>query len=70
MIMQSMALWTKAVAAEKIGEIDMAMDAYSKCIYLDYGKGSNGWFWNPSELSKGLKDNYMQYGRSLNYVEK
>ena len=45
-----MALWTKAVAAEKIGKIDMAMDAYSKCIYLDYGRAwdPNGWFWNPS----------------------
>ena len=45
-----MALWTKAVAAEKIGEIDMAKDAYSKCIYLDYGRAwdPNGWFWNPS----------------------
>ena len=47
----SMALWTKAVAAEKIGEIDLAMDAYAKCIYLDYGRAwdPGGWFWNPSE---------------------
>jgi tetratricopeptide (TPR) repeat protein len=47
----SMALWTKAVSAEKLGEIDIAMDAYAKCIYLDYGRAwdPNGWFWNPSE---------------------
>jgi hypothetical protein len=46
----SMALWAKAVSAEKIGEIKIAMDAYSKCIYLDYGRAwdPNGWFWNPS----------------------
>ena len=47
----SMALWTKAVAAEKIGKIDAAMDAYAKCIYLAYGRAwdPGGWFWNPSE---------------------
>ena len=46
----SMALWTKAVSAEKLGEIEIAMDAYSKCIYLDYGRAwdPEGWFWSPS----------------------
>ncbi len=44
-------LWTKAVSAEKLGKIDTAMDAYAKCIYLDYGRAwdPGGWFWNPSE---------------------
>jgi tetratricopeptide (TPR) repeat protein len=56
----SMALWAKAVSAEKIGDIDIAMDAYSKCIYLDYGRAwdPNGWFWSPSadcaKRGKGL----------------
>ena len=46
----SMALWTKAVSAEQLGEIEIAMDAYSKCIYLDYGRvwDPEGWFWSPS----------------------
>ena len=31
-------------------ETDIAIDAYSKCIYLDYGRAwdPNGWFWSPS----------------------
>jgi|TARA_B100001093_G_C26477136_1_gene863186 tetratricopeptide (TPR) repeat protein len=47
----SMALWSKARSAEKLGKKDVAMDAYSKCIFLEYGRAwdPKGWFWNPSK---------------------
>ena len=46
----AMALWAKAVAHEKLGEIELAKKAYSQCIFLAHGRAwdPKGWFWNPA----------------------
>lgn len=46
----SMALWAKARSLEEIGNIDLAKNTYSKCMYLAHGRAwdPKGWFWNPA----------------------
>ena len=46
----SMALWAKARSLEEIGKINLAKNAYSKCMFLAHGRAwdPKGWFWNPA----------------------
>ena len=52
----SMALWTKAISLDKLGQDTYAIDAYIKCINMTHGRvwdsggyEPNGWFWSPAE---------------------
>lgn len=55
----SVALWAKARSLEKMGEIELAKNAYSQCIFLSHGRAwdPNGWFWAPSSdcIKRGRK---------------
>ncbi len=46
----SIAIWAKARSLDVLGRKELAMKAYSQCIFLTHGRAwdPNGWFWSPS----------------------
>ena len=47
----SMALWAKARSLHELDEIELAEQAYARCIYMACGRAwdPQGWFWSPAE---------------------
>jgi len=62
----SIAIWAKARSLDVLEKKELAMKAYSQCIFLTHGRAwdPNGWFWSPSadcakKAKKYLKKIYI-----------
>jgi len=55
----SIAIWAKARSLDELGKKELAMKAYSQCIFLTHGRAwdPNGWFWIPASdcIKRGKK---------------